>query len=331
MPAVPLESRLLQALAPWREAGGWCVAFSGGLDSTVLLHLLAQLARSEALPALSALHVHHGLQAAADGWPAHCQAVCRSLGIPLRVERVQVAGGGSARRCLPDADPRPPAVPPGAPGSIRARPARRCRRCRSAPAARGNRPSIHGSPHPAPVRHRVPGDRHRCCGIRPAHRAARRHAGAPRCSGRAALRRPGCRSSPSVAGYRSVLREKPPSAAGSRVAPRRRVGRPGRHRWHRASRMATRWHLCRRCARPSRGHCAFPRLRCGSATTGTACRSREPAAGLPGPPRAPRRVRRNPAPPNGSARSVRRRAGAPGQGGARTASRPRRRAPGWRR
>lgn len=80
-----------------------------------------------------------------------------------------------------------------------------------------------------------------------------------------------------------------------------------------------------------RGRCAFPRLRCGSATTGTACRSREPAAGLPGPPRAPRRVRRNPAPPNGSARSVRRRAGAPGQGGARTASRPRRRAPGWRR
>lgn len=54
MPAVPLESRLLQALAPWREAGGWCVAFSGGLDSTVLLHLLAQLARSEAL---SLIHI----------------------------------------------------------------------------------------------------------------------------------------------------------------------------------------------------------------------------------------------------------------------------------
>ncbi|WP_447532008.1 ATP-binding protein, partial [Pseudomonas aeruginosa] len=73
--------RLLQALAPWREAGGGGGAFSGGLDSTVGLHLLAQLARSEAWPALSALHVHHGLQAAAAGWPAPCQVVCRSRGI----------------------------------------------------------------------------------------------------------------------------------------------------------------------------------------------------------------------------------------------------------
>ena len=85
-----LETHLLAALAPWRSATAWRVAFSGGLDSSVLLHLLARLAEREALPALSALHVHHGLQTAADAWPAHCQAFCSALGVALRVSRVQV-------------------------------------------------------------------------------------------------------------------------------------------------------------------------------------------------------------------------------------------------
>jgi tRNA(Ile)-lysidine synthase len=81
---------LLHTLAPWRHAPAWRVAFSGGLDSTVLLHALAALARQHTLPPLHAIHVHHGLQAAADAWPAHCQAICQGLGVPLQVARVQV-------------------------------------------------------------------------------------------------------------------------------------------------------------------------------------------------------------------------------------------------
>lgn len=69
------------------------VGFSGGLDSSVLLHWLA------ADPAirrdgLQAVHVHHGLQQPADHWAAHCQRVCDALGIDLHTVRVTVRNHG---------------------------------------------------------------------------------------------------------------------------------------------------------------------------------------------------------------------------------------------
>ncbi|AXQ28989.1 tRNA lysidine(34) synthetase TilS [Solimonas sp. K1W22B-7] len=63
------------------------VAFSGGCDSTVLLQLLSQAGLGRRL---RAVHVHHGLQAAAADWPAHCRRVCRRLGVPLSLESVTV-------------------------------------------------------------------------------------------------------------------------------------------------------------------------------------------------------------------------------------------------
>jgi tRNA(Ile)-lysidine synthase len=70
------------------------VAFSGGLDSTVLLHLLSRLREMGALTALSAVHVHHGLQPLANRWAEHAEETCRKLSIPLIVERIQVQPTG---------------------------------------------------------------------------------------------------------------------------------------------------------------------------------------------------------------------------------------------
>ncbi len=65
------------------------VGFSGGLDSSVLLHLLANDAPTREC-GLRALHVHHGLQPHADDWVAHCDATCAALGVPLETVRVAV-------------------------------------------------------------------------------------------------------------------------------------------------------------------------------------------------------------------------------------------------
>jgi tRNA(Ile)-lysidine synthase len=64
-------------------------AFSGGLDSTVLLDCLVRACRDRGL-ALGALHVNHGLSPNADTWVAHCRSVCAQLDVPLAVVAVRV-------------------------------------------------------------------------------------------------------------------------------------------------------------------------------------------------------------------------------------------------
>lgn len=96
----------LQAVLPTLcDATRLRVAFSGGLDSTVLLHALCELQRAKVISAaLTAIHVHHGLSPEAGAWARHCAVVCNHLGVPLVERRVTVdtAGGegveGAARR-----------------------------------------------------------------------------------------------------------------------------------------------------------------------------------------------------------------------------------------
>jgi len=74
----------------------WYVGFSGGVDSTVLLHVLhGWCATHPGSPPLAAIHVNHGLQAAARQWQQHCEAMCRSLQVPLTTCTVAVLAYGS--------------------------------------------------------------------------------------------------------------------------------------------------------------------------------------------------------------------------------------------
>lgn len=68
------------------------IGFSGGLDSSVLLHAAASLGRGEAV---RALHVNHQLHVDASRWEAHCERFCAELGVALEVRRVRVEGAGS--------------------------------------------------------------------------------------------------------------------------------------------------------------------------------------------------------------------------------------------
>ncbi|GHB97978.1 tRNA lysidine(34) synthetase TilS [Thermomonas carbonis] len=68
---------------------GVLVGFSGGLDSTVLLHLLAANADIRR-KGLRAIHVHHGLHPHAEAWAAHCQQTCDALGVPQSIFQVEV-------------------------------------------------------------------------------------------------------------------------------------------------------------------------------------------------------------------------------------------------
>ncbi|MFB6434829.1 MAG: tRNA lysidine(34) synthetase TilS [Candidatus Malihini olakiniferum] len=66
------------------------VAYSGGLDSSVLLHLLSQLMQKRPDLIVRAAYVHHGLSSHADSWAQHCIHTSQKLGILCSVLPVKV-------------------------------------------------------------------------------------------------------------------------------------------------------------------------------------------------------------------------------------------------
>lgn len=69
-----------------QSASKYYVAYSGGLDSHVLLHACAALqAQDPQHFQFEAIHIHHGLQVIADAWVEHAQQICTGLNLSLKL------------------------------------------------------------------------------------------------------------------------------------------------------------------------------------------------------------------------------------------------------
>jgi tRNA(Ile)-lysidine synthase len=90
MGASPIATEVAARVSRAIPAGSaMCVGFSGGLDSTVLLEILAEHLAPLGYK-VSALHVNHGLSPNADQWVRFCERFCANHGVPLTVQPVRV-------------------------------------------------------------------------------------------------------------------------------------------------------------------------------------------------------------------------------------------------
>jgi tRNA(Ile)-lysidine synthase len=78
----------LQVLTAGYSPSRWVVAFSGGVDSTVLLHALAN--SNTDIPLL-AVHIDHGLHPDSVSWASHCAAAARQLNTDFLSREIYVA------------------------------------------------------------------------------------------------------------------------------------------------------------------------------------------------------------------------------------------------
>jgi tRNA(Ile)-lysidine synthase len=88
-PVAFTAERLLHTLQSLPDVDSYLVGFSGGLDSTALLHALKRIEDQLAKP-LSAVHINHGLHADANQWQSHCESFCQKHGIALTCLQVEL-------------------------------------------------------------------------------------------------------------------------------------------------------------------------------------------------------------------------------------------------
>ncbi len=92
--SLPIEA-IQEELLRYAHQPHWLVAYSGGLDSTVLLHLLSETVKQHSLPPLAALHINHQISDYAESWQLHCARFCAGLDIEFHAEKVVLPDTGT--------------------------------------------------------------------------------------------------------------------------------------------------------------------------------------------------------------------------------------------
>lgn len=91
------STELVSVLSSLPSTNHYWLAYSGGMDSTVMLHAISRVSENFGDSKISAVHVHHGISENADAWVDHCQQFCKGLEIDLTVLHVnaQIKNGES--------------------------------------------------------------------------------------------------------------------------------------------------------------------------------------------------------------------------------------------
>ncbi|WP_278369762.1 ATP-binding protein, partial [Pseudoalteromonas lipolytica] len=92
MLTLPLYTDFRKELEPLITKGhkAYTVALSGGVDSVVLLHLMAELHRENTALSVDAVYVNHGLSEYAGQWQSFCETLCSSLAVPFKAIKVNI-------------------------------------------------------------------------------------------------------------------------------------------------------------------------------------------------------------------------------------------------
>lgn len=82
--------KLFTVLTAFASNPRFCIAYSGGLDSHVLLHAMSECLKKNPILYIQAFHINHGLNSKADLWEQHCQQICEKMKVPFQAERLKL-------------------------------------------------------------------------------------------------------------------------------------------------------------------------------------------------------------------------------------------------